>query len=329
MLRQGNTNLAEYRALPGAGPFIEQVLEFLHIYGHRAFLHASEFEAVRLADQPEMVLLAAASLLEEQEPPHVRAEAARRVSHKALRRMNPLRAFLWRRLLRLGSSLVELREDNRDNLELQNATYGLAARLLSNHHFPNQPSDHLWLYTFDEVVAFGASNGQQRVASPVVEQRRADLERHRRQEVPPELIWYNPETREWWTVRGTEREDEETGRLTQLRGIGASAGSGPVEGRALVTDSAEEAAKRLLSISGHVVLVTHVTDPVWSSLFRRLTAIVTEMGGVISHAATVARENGIPAVVGVAGATRQIQDGQWVRVDGAAGEVEIVGSVGK
>jgi phosphohistidine swiveling domain-containing protein len=71
------------------------------------------------------------------------------------------------------------------------------------------------------------------------------------------------------------------------------------------------------------VLVTHVTDPVWSSLFRRLTAVVTEMGGAISHAAIVARENGIPAVVGVPDATRWIRDGEWVRVDGAAGTVEI------
>jgi pyruvate,water dikinase len=73
-----------------------------------------------------------------------------------------------------------------------------------------------------------------------------------------------------------------------------------------------------------VVLVTHVTDPVWSSIFRRLTAVVTEMGGVMSHAATVARENGIPAVVGVSDATRWIRDGQRVRVDGATGLVEVL-----
>lgn len=92
----------------------------------------------------------------------------------------------------------------------------------------------------------------------------------------------------------------------------------------MVTDSAQEAAERLLQSTGPVVLVTHVTDPVWSSLFRRLTAVVTEMGGAISHAAVIARETGIPAVVGVRGALGVIRDGQWVRVDGAAGMVEVL-----
>lgn len=109
-----------------------------------------------------------------------------------------------------------------------------------------------------------------------------------------------------------------------LEGIGASAGSGVVEGTAIVTNSTQEAVERLLKYSGPAVLVTHVTDPVWSSIFPRLTAVITEMGGAISHAAIVARENGIPAVVGVPGATRHILDGQRVRVDGGAGTIEIV-----
>jgi len=73
-----------------------------------------------------------------------------------------------------------------------------------------------------------------------------------------------------------------------------------------------------------VVLVTHATDPAWSSLFGRLTAVVTEMGGAVSHVAVVARESGIPAVVGAHEATRRIRDGQRVRVDGAAGTIEAI-----
>jgi phosphohistidine swiveling domain-containing protein len=72
------------------------------------------------------------------------------------------------------------------------------------------------------------------------------------------------------------------------------------------------------------VLITRLTDPAWSSLFRRLSAVVTELGGVISHAAIVARENGLPAVVGVPGITRRVRDGQRLRVDGAAGTVEVL-----
>ena len=70
--------------------------------------------------------------------------------------------------------------------------------------------------------------------------------------------------------------------------------------------------------------VTRLTDPAWSSLFRRLSAVVTELGGVVSHAAIVARENGLPAVVGVPEVTRWVRDGQRLRVDGATGAVNIV-----
>ena len=85
-----------------------------------------------------------------------------------------------------------------------------------------------------------------------------------------------------------------------------------------------DAGQRLLHAVGPIVLVTRLTDPVWSSLFRRLSGVVTELGGVISHAAIVARENGLPAVVGGPEATRWIRDGQRLWVNGQPGVVEIL-----
>ena len=70
---------------------------------------------------------------------------------------------------------------------------------------------------------------------------------------------------------------------------------------------------------------TFIPDaPTIPSLFRRLSAVATELGGVISHAATVARENGLPAVVGVPEITRRIRNGQRLRVDGATGTIEVI-----
>jgi pyruvate,water dikinase len=69
------------------------------------------------------------------------------------------------------------------------------------------------------------------------------------------------------------------------------------------------------------ILVAPSTDPGWTPLFLTAGALVMEMGGVISHGAVVAREYGIPAVVGVADATVRLRDGQTVTVDGAAGTV--------
>lgn len=72
------------------------------------------------------------------------------------------------------------------------------------------------------------------------------------------------------------------------------------------------------------ILVAPSTDPGWTPLFLTAGGLVMEMGGMMSHGAVVAREYGIPAVVGVAGATEQIATGQQVRVDGSAGTVTIV-----
>ena len=69
------------------------------------------------------------------------------------------------------------------------------------------------------------------------------------------------------------------------------------------------------------VLVAPSTDPGWTPLFLSAGALVMELGGVMSHGSVVAREYGIPAVVGVVGATRLLKTGQRVRVDGEGGQV--------
>jgi pyruvate,water dikinase len=73
------------------------------------------------------------------------------------------------------------------------------------------------------------------------------------------------------------------------------------------------------------VLVAPMTAPAWTPLFDRLAAIVTDTGGVAAHASIVAREYGLPAVVGTADATRRLRDGDMVEVDGSAGLVRRLG----
>jgi pyruvate,water dikinase len=70
--------------------------------------------------------------------------------------------------------------------------------------------------------------------------------------------------------------------------------------------------------------VTRFTDPSWSPLFVAVAGLVTEVGGLMTHGAVIAREYGLPAVVGVEHATERIRDGQRVRVHGAEGVVELL-----
>ena len=69
------------------------------------------------------------------------------------------------------------------------------------------------------------------------------------------------------------------------------------------------------------ILVAPLTNPVWTPLFAIASGVVTEVGGILSHGAIVAREYGIPAVMSVAGATRLVQEGQMMTVDGSKGIV--------
>ena len=72
------------------------------------------------------------------------------------------------------------------------------------------------------------------------------------------------------------------------------------------------------------ILVTAYTDPSWTPLFVAIAGLVTEVGGLMTHGAVIAREYGLPAVVGVEQATRLIRDGQRIRVHGREGFIEIL-----
>lgn len=100
---------------------------------------------------------------------------------------------------------------------------------------------------------------------------------------------------------------------------GLAVSSGVIEGRARVILNMEEAI-----LEEGDILVTTFTDPSWTPLFVSIKGLVTEVGGLMTHGAVIAREYGLPAVVGVENATRLIRDGQRIRVNGTDGYVEII-----
>jgi len=111
----------------------------------------------------------------------------------------------------------------------------------------------------------------------------------------------------------------DTGNIPKGALAGIPASSGTVEGRARVIFRMEDA-----ELEEGDILVTAFTDPSWTPVFVSLKGLVTEVGGMMTHGAVVAREYGLPTVVGVENATRMIKDGQRIRVNGAGGYVEIL-----
>src|SRR4051812_27546140 len=127
---------------------------------------------------------------------------------------------------------------------------------------------------------------------------------------PPRVLTSDGEV-----IAGTYRRDGvPAGAL-----VGLAVSAGIVEGRARVIHDMVEA-----DLEAGDILVTAYTDPSWSPPFVAITGLVTEVGGLMTHGAVIAREYGLPAVVGVEHATRLIRDGQRIRVHGTNGYVEIL-----
>ncbi|MGH3097740.1 MAG: rifamycin-inactivating phosphotransferase [Streptosporangiales bacterium] len=110
------------------------------------------------------------------------------------------------------------------------------------------------------------------------------------------------------------RDDVPTGAL-----VGLPVSTGTIEGRARIILDMTEA-----DLEPDDILVTAYTDPSWSPLFVTIKGLVTEVGGLMTHGAVIAREYGVPAVVGVEHATQLIQDEQRIRVNGTDGYIEIL-----
>jgi phosphoenolpyruvate synthase/pyruvate phosphate dikinase len=140
--------------------------------------------------------------------------------------------------------------------------------------------------------------------------RRKDAFRSYQALTPPRVLTSDGEA-----IAGAYRRDD----LPTDALVGLPVSSGTIEGRARVILDMAEA-----DIEPGDILVTAHTDPSWSPLFVAISGLVTEVGGLMTHGAVIAREYGLPAVVGVENATQLIQDGQWIRVDGTDGYIEIL-----
>ncbi|MEV0132140.1 rifamycin-inactivating phosphotransferase [Dactylosporangium sp. NPDC050688] len=167
------------------------------------------------------------------------------------------------------------------------------------------PQDAYYL-TFQELHEAARTHR----VDPALIRRRRDAYRSYRALTPPRVLTSDGEA-----LSGAYRRDDvPDGALT---GLPVSAGT--VEGRARVVLDIAQA-----ELDAGDILVTVHTDPSWSPVFVGIAGLVTEVGGLMTHGAVIAREYGLPAVVGVEHATRRILDGQRIRVHGTDGYVELL-----
>ncbi|MBA3615434.1 MAG: phosphoenolpyruvate synthase [Rubrobacteraceae bacterium] len=179
-----------------------------------------------------------------------------------------------------------------------------AERLVQAHVL--REKEDIFYLTFQELQDVVRTN---QVDDQLIRQRK-DAFRSYQALTPPRVLTSDGEV-----IAGAyRRNDLPTGAL-----VGLPVSAGTIEGRARVILDMAEA-----DLEAGDILVTAYTDPSWTPLFVAIKGLVTEVGGLMTHGAVIAREYGLPAVVGVEHATRLIRDGQRIRVHGTDGYVEIL-----
>ena len=309
-------------ALPD-GPTRRSLQRFLEAYGHRGTREA-EVAAPRWSEDPTLLfatlqiyLREGASSVARGLNPVQMAERQRQAREAALALVSkklplPTRTAV-RHLLALVQRFMRLRERLRSHVTavlglFRHVALDTSRRIESVE--PGAGADAAFYLTLDEIDAF-LRDGSESVAVRV-QRRRRRVERDRSLPDPPDtFVGYPPPV-------SIEAPDSDT-----LLGLSACAGD--VTGTVRVMDSPADAAH----FRAGEVLVCACADVGWSPLFLVASAVVTDLGGPLSHAAIVLREYGVPSVVNVKTGTRQLRTGDRVRVDGGAGRVHVIERVAR
>lgn len=306
--------------------------EHLDLYGHAVY--NLDFATPVATDDPSTLLATVKFYLRGQgTDPHERQRLLTRrreeLTEQVAARLGPRRRAAFLRLLRWAQDTAPVREDALADVGLawpllRQMLLELGRRLVASGVIA-EPADVFWL-RFQEVrtaVEFGlaapgahaAITGADRpVRAAAVEERRM-LWRGQARAAAPQMLPERPWMEKAFGSMMPAASQRQHGDV--IKGVGAS--SGRVTAPARVLSGPRDFGR----MEPGDVLVARITTPAWTPLFAMASAIVTDVGGPLSHSSIVAREYGIPAVLGTGAATQRLATGRQVTVDGDAGTVTI------
>jgi pyruvate,water dikinase len=304
------------RSDPACAEFVEEFDVFLTAFG---FHGADELELAspKWGTDRDLALKIVERLREapdERDPvrlAHSLAANRAAVIERVRQKLRAPRRLLFDRAVRSAALYVPEREASKAALVRALFESRCALNELARRH--DIPRDNIYLLVHTDLEA--ALDDPAAFAS-IIEQCRAQRE-SLQQRVPP--FWFDHEIPDpsGWPLRSEGRTTSRSSVATRVQGQGVSAGV--VTGRARVILDPNEPG----DLEPDEILVAPQTDPAWTPLFLGAAGVIVEYGAVMSHAAIVARELGIPAVVGVDGATADIETGATVTIDGTTGLVTI------
>ena len=313
--------LRQLRQSVAAKPVLQMLEAFLQKHGHRC-PNEEEWLHPRWADAPEQVIeLVAAYLRPDHQLNPVETEAKQRqrreeaVAHVETH-LDPLRRSIFRIVLSRAQHAVRLRDNGKSYAIKASFPARRIAALFgerwANRGWLRQPEDFFFL-TIPDVQRIIANDNPAAAGLDLftlAAKRRKAFESWFAIEAP-EAIGADGKPMAW---RNNNQSEEAV-----LQGIAVSGGY--VRGAARVIHDPRAA----MHMQPGEILVTRATDAGWTAIFPLLSGMVTEIGGQLSHAAILAREYGLPAVVDVHDATRLIRDGQIISIDGTTGRIYLDG----
>ncbi|MCE7859808.1 MAG: hypothetical protein DYG86_08490 [Chloroflexi bacterium CFX2] len=307
---------ADLPPAPVSKEFVTRFEQYLHEFGHA--IYDLDFSKPTPADDPEPLIETMKVYLSGKNNPYERQGAALKLREEAMgsisKRLDSWRRRQFLKLLNQALDAAPLREDSIADLGLGHPQIRcmlgeLGRRLVAGGAIPTV-EDVYWLEAEEvDAMAIALEKGEVlKNFSEDIARRKAKWEAMRHV-IPPTTL---PKVS--WMAKFFP-SNEGTGNT--IKGFAASAGK--VTARACVMLGPEDFDKMQ---SGDVI-VAGITTPAWTPLFARASAIVTDIGGPLSHSSIVAREYGIPAVLATGVGTRRIHDGQMITVDGGVGIVSL------
>lgn len=308
------------REIPNSDSFRMKLEEFMRLYGMRC-PGEIDISKSRWQETPTALVSAIMSHIRTMAPGehrrkfHEAAREAEQVAKELIEQIGnekgSMQARIMRRLIHVYRNLGGLREHHKYLLiqyfNIYRQTILELAQEFVQSEVLSEISDVFYL-TLDEVQALESGTFEKNAKQLI-------MERKQRDEVNKKLTPPRVMTSEGEIITGRRSvTNAPEGAL-----IGTPVSSGVIEGYAKIVLHPEDA-----NLNEGEIMIAPFTDPGWTPLFHSAKALVMEVGGMMTHGAVVAREYGIPSVVGIDKATKVIKNGDYIRVDGTQGYVQIL-----
>jgi pyruvate,water dikinase len=313
----------EWATLPERSPFRAALARFLDEFGHRG-IYEGDAANPRWSEDPSFIVDEVRAAVEgDARDPREAALRVRREADRELRELTLLRRPLIRFLATKLQRATARREQAKSMLvaslvPLRRIVLELGRRLALDGKL--EAKGQVFDLSLWDVFSLLSGEWDGRGARELARDRAAQREAWLAMPAPADVITIEADG------RAVARHDLDAPRQDgDGVWIGVGVSGGVVEGAARVVEHPRDGGR----LGRGEILVAPSTDPGWTPLFLRASALVTETGGFLSHGATVAREYGIPAVVNIPGIVRELGDGERVRVDGDRGRVTKLGANGE